>query len=58
MTSGDGSGLVSALKAEGVPAVIVGKVTDSKDRILVNEDEVRYLDRPKNDELYRVVETR
>lgn len=54
MTSEDGSGLVSAMKAEGIPAVIVGKVTDSNDRILINEEETRYLDRPKNDEIYRV----
>lgn len=53
MTSGDGPGLVAALEAEGIPAVIVGKVTDSNDRIILNEDEVRYMDRPKQDEIYR-----
>lgn len=53
MTSEDGSGLVSALKAEGIPAVMVGKVTDGRDRILINEDEVRYMDRPKQDGIYR-----
>lgn len=53
MTSGDGPGLVSALEAKGIPAVIVGKVTDSNDRIIMNEDEVRYMDRPKQDEIYR-----
>jgi len=53
MTSEDGPGLVSALKAEGISAAMVGKVTNSKDRILINEDEVRYMDRPKKDEIYR-----
>lgn len=52
MTSWDGQGLVAALEAEGIPAVIVGKVTDSNDRILKNEDEIRYMDRPKIDEIY------
>lgn len=52
MTSKDGQGLVAALEAEGIPAVIVGKVTDSNDRILKNEEEIRYMDRPKNDEIY------
>ena len=52
MTCEDGSVLVSALRAEGIAAVTVGKVTDSNDRILVNEDEVRYLDRPKVDQIY------
>ena len=53
MTAEDGPGLVLALEEAGIPAVIVGKVTDSKDRILRNEDEVRYMDRPKQDEIYR-----
>ena len=52
MTSEDGAMLVSALEAEGIPAVIVGKVTDSNDRILINEDEIRYLDRPQRDQIY------
>ncbi len=52
MTCEDGSALVSALRTEGIAAVTVGKVTDSNDRILVNEDEVRYLDRPKVDQIY------
>ena len=53
MTSGDGLGLVAALAAEGIPAVVVGKITDSNDRIILNEDEVRYMDRSKQDELYK-----
>ena len=52
MTSEDGAMLVSALEAEGIPAVIVGKVTDSNDRILINEDEIRYMDRPHRDQIY------
>ena len=55
MTAEDGPGLVMALAAEGIPAVIVGKVTDSKDRILINEDEVRYMDRPRTDEIYKPI---
>ena len=54
MTSEDGPELVSALEAEGIPAVMVGKVTDSNDRILLNEDEIRYLDRPQRDQIYGV----
>lgn len=52
MTSEDGPGLAAALEAEGIPASLVGKVTDSNDRILINEDEIRYMERPKNDEVY------
>lgn len=53
MTSEDGAGLASALKAEGIPAAVVGKVTDSNDRIVINEEETRYLDRPRRDAIYR-----
>ena len=56
MTSEDGAGLVSGLQEKGIPAVVVGKVTDSNDRIFVNGEEIRYMDRPARDELYRVLE--
>lgn len=53
MTSDDGPGLVAALKAEQIPAVIVGRITDSNDRIIRNDDEVRYMDRPGQDEIFK-----
>lgn len=53
MTTEDGPGLVAALEAEHIPACMVGKITDSKDRILINADEVRYMDRPRTDEIYK-----
>ncbi len=53
MVTADGPGLVAALEAEKIPAVIVGKVTGSNDRLLVNGEEVRFLDRPKSDGIYR-----
>ena len=56
MTCEDGLGLAAALEAEGIPAAIVGKITDSNDRIILNEDEVRYMDRPKQDEIFRLSE--
>ena len=54
MTAEDGSGLTAWLRERQIPAVIVGKVTDSNDRLLLNGDEVRYMDRPKRDEIYPV----
>ena len=54
MTAEDGPGLTAWLKERQIPAVIVGKITDSNDRLLLNGDEVRYMDRPKRDEIYRV----
>lgn len=52
MTTEDGQGLVQALKDAHIPAVIVGKITDSKDRLILNDEEVRYMDRPAVDDIY------
>ena len=53
MVAEDGAALVNALHEEGIPAVVVGKITDSNDRIIMNDDEKRYLDKPKMDEIHR-----
>ena len=54
MTAGNGHDLVKKLEAEGIHATVVGKVTGGNDRVLINEDEVRYLEPPKMDELYKI----
>lgn len=53
MVTEDGPGLAAALEAEGIPAAVAGRLTAGKDRIIVNREETRFLDRPKNDEIYR-----
>ena len=53
MTAWDGIGLVSALEKKGIPAVIVGKTTAGNDRILFNEEERRFLEPPKTDQMYK-----
>ncbi len=50
----DGNGLVMELEKAGVPAVIIGKATDSRDRVFVNEDERRFLETTQTDELYQL----
>lgn len=52
MTAADGALLTDALTAEGIPAVVVGRTTDGKDRLIVNDEEVRFLDRPHSDSLF------
>lgn len=52
MTTEDGLGLQAALEAVGIPAAVIGKITDSKDRLIINEEEVRYMDRPRTDAIY------
>jgi hydrogenase maturation factor len=50
----DGNALVRALEREGIPAAVVGKATDSNDRILLCDGERRFLETTQTDELLRV----
>ncbi len=54
MTAENGEALVTALARENIPAVVAGRTTDGNDRVLYNEDEKRYLDRPQMDQIYCV----
>lgn len=54
MTAQDGEKLVVELTRAGIPAVIVGKTTDSNDRVLYNGEEKRFLDMPKTDQIYHI----
>lgn len=51
-----GSQLVETLAKEEIPAVVIGHVTEGNDRIIVNEEETRYLEPPRVDELYKIFE--
>ena len=53
MAADNGFDLVDELNAKGIPAVVAGKVTENNDRVLINEDERRFLDLPKSDEIYK-----
>lgn len=53
MTAVDGQRLAEALTAERIPAVVVGRIVEGKGRILQNGEEIRYLDRPKQDQVYK-----
>lgn len=46
-----GNQLLYELEKQEIPAVIIGKITEDKGKVLLNGDEVRYLDRPKNDSI-------
>lgn len=47
--------LVDRLKAVGIAAAVIGRITEGNDRIIINEEERRYLEPPKSDELYKVM---
>ena len=51
----DGNGLVDKLKKAGIHSAVVGRTNASNDRIIRNGEEIRYLDKPQTDELYKVI---
>ncbi len=55
MAAEDGNQLVHELKKAGIPAAVIGKAMAENDRVLLNEEERRFLEPPKPDELYRVI---
>ena len=50
----DGNALVRALEQEGISSVVIGKVTDSNDRVLLNGEERRFLETTQTDELWKL----
>lgn len=54
ITVPNGYDLVRELKNAGISAAVIGKVTEGNDRLLINEDEKRFLEPPKSDELYKI----
>ena len=48
MVTSDGLGLVSELKKGGIDAYVIGKIIEGNDRVIINEDEKRFLEPPKN----------
>ena len=51
----DGYELVRKLEKAGIHAAVVGRTNAGNDRILRNGEDVRYLDKPQPDELYKVL---
>lgn len=49
------NGLVDRLMEAKIPAKVIGQITGGKDRIINNEDEIRFVEPPKCDELYKVM---
>lgn len=49
IVSDKGNQLLYELEKEQIPAVIIGKITEGNKKVILNGEEVRYLDRPKND---------
>lgn len=56
MTADHGFDLAHALEKEGIHAVVIGKITEGNNRVVVNEEESRFLEPPQSDELYKIYE--
>ena len=47
---------MDALKAKGIEATIIGKIVEDKERVVILEEEKRFLTPPKSDEIYKIWE--
>lgn len=50
----DGYAAAERLKSAGLPAAVIGRTEKGNDRILYNQGNCRYLDRPQRDEIYKL----
>ena len=53
ITCPNGSDLVKALADCGIAAAVIGKITEGNDRIIRHEDESRFLEPVRGDEIYK-----
>lgn len=54
MTTSQGASLVIALEEKGIPAVIIGRTAKNHDRLIRNNEEERFLEPAREDEIYKV----
>ena len=51
----NGERVTAALAEAGILAAVIGRTTDNNDKIIRYDDEIRYLEPPKEDELYHII---
>lgn len=54
LLSDDGEALADALKQEHIEAAVIGCTTDNQDKIIRNGEDIRYIDRPAPDEIFKI----
>ncbi len=54
LVTGKGNELAEMLCDNGIPAAVIGRFTQELGRTIRNQEEKRYLEPPKSDELYRI----
>lgn len=55
MTADNGFDLVRELQRNNISGAVIGKTTDNNDRVVINEEERRFLEPLKGDELHKVI---
>ena len=55
IVSPDGYKIEESLNANGIYGEVIGKITDNKNRVVINGDETRYLEPPRGDEIYKFI---
>lgn len=56
MVTDNGAGLCEKLLEQGIKASVIGRITDNNDKVIYNGEEVRYIDRPAPDEIFKIFE--
>lgn len=52
MVCENGADLVEYLAAHGIAASVIGKLTDNNDKVILKNEEKRYIEPPKGDQIY------
>lgn len=58
MVGDNGELLAEKLCQEGIYASVLGRMTGKRDKIIRNGEDIRYLDRPASDEIYKIYDER
>ena len=54
MTTDNAKNLIRALEEQGIEATVIGRTTADNDKLILNEEETRYLEPPRTDEIYKI----
>ncbi len=54
----DGQSLVMELERRGIPAALIGRTTEKKGKVLLNGEERRFLEKPAQDEIFKISQKR
>ncbi|MDO4622977.1 MAG: AIR synthase-related protein [Eubacteriales bacterium] len=55
LLAANGQQIVEELAQIGIPAKVIGRTCEGKERILRNQEQIRYLDKYRQDEIYKVI---